>query len=202
MTILENFLGIKTLHLRMTTNTDLSGILKFITTLQPIKYLITEEGTDINHKHFHILLQSQFKDDNSNTKLRKKINKDLGLKGNGKFSISTVRNERQLMKYILKEGGTYEVFNISNEIIELMKKCSCKKGQQNIAKEISDNEERYLSREITLRTFFENHIKIKVSYNQNIYVSHIDAYCLKMEVKREGNTERCKQLSRVFNFYN
>lgn len=188
---MNKFLELKTLHIRMTTNKTIKDIETFILTLTPLTYLISQEGFKEDHTHYHILVQSQSKDDNSNTRLRKAINTKLGLKGNGQFSISTVRNEKQLMKYILKDGGPIARKGIPDEVIEVMKKCSSKKGTKNLSADLSILEEKYFQGIYSFNKFGEEYIKLKIAYNQNLYSNHIKAYLTKMELKKEP--ERIRQ---------
>lgn len=184
---MEEFLGIHTVHLRLTTKDDFKKIEDFIKGISKT-YLLSQEDPG-EHQHYHVLLQYQ-DTSKSNDKLRYMINSKLKLKGNGKYSISTVRNRRQLMKYILKDGGKYSSSNIPEEVLTLCKMSSNKKGKKSFAEDLAKVEDMYYSDEIGYTEFKEKFIQLKIDYGQSLYISHIQAYCYKVRCKKSKSFVR------------
>lgn len=179
---MESFLNIEKVHLRITKQIPYNSVKKFLDE-NSMRYILTIEKEP--KVHYHILLEYQEEDKNHN-KLRYQLKKVLSVAGNKDYSLSTVRNKNQLMKYILKEGNEYSVKDIPDEIIKLMKKCSNKKGKRNFAIELAELEERFLSDStfMSLTTFAEKLVLLKVSYGQSLYSNHIKAYLSKMRIKK------------------
>lgn len=179
---MEKFLQIQKIHLRITTQSSMEQVKDFVERYTKT-YLISHEDPE-EHSHFHILMEYQNLDDKKHSKLRYDLKKSFG-KGNGVYSISTVRNKNQLMKYVLKDDGKICYKNIDAELIKTMKRCSNKKGKNNFVAELNVLEEKLISMEITSREFKKRFVLLKVTYGQNLYPNHIRAYFHKMMIKRD-----------------
>lgn len=135
--------------------------------------------------HIHVLLVTPHKewiDKSRDTKLHSWVKESFSVKGNGEYSIKLARNKKQLKKYVLKEGD-YEYKGFTEEELKNYQKASNKKGLDKISKEIQENEMMYFQGKITIEEFYERYVDIKVSYGQNIYWNHMDAYVQKIKFK-------------------
>lgn len=178
---MENFLNINKIHLRITTNNPMDQIIEIVSGFSNT-YLISQEDPGV-HQHYHILMEYQTNDNHN--KLRYALKKS-GYGGVGKYSISQVRSKANLMKYLLKDGGLYVSQNIPESVITLMKKCAFKKSSKGAySRDLLNLEQKYLGKEIVFRQFEKEYIKLKVSYNQNLYPSHIKGYLYLIQAKND-----------------
>lgn len=180
---MESFLDIRKIHVRITTTLSMDIIQDFVRSFTTT-YLISQEDPGV-HQHYHILMEYQESDPKHN-KLRYSLKTKLGLNGNGSYSISTVRSRSNLMKYILKDDGVFVKSNIPDEVISLMKRCSYKKSHdKKFSRDLLTIEEDYICSKLTLNQFKKAVLKLKVSYNQNLYPSHLKAYFYKLRCKKD-----------------
>jgi len=178
---MDDFLDIRKLHIRLTTNLDMDTIENFIMKISNT-YLISQEDPG-THQHYHILVEYQDPDPRCND-LRYKLKKELGT-SKWEYSISTVKSKATLMKYILKDNGVIRKSNIPDKVIHLMKKCSYKKAHKGkFAADLLHLEQLYIAHEYAESKFRAEVILLKISYNQNIYVSHLQAYFNKLRLKK------------------
>lgn len=152
------------------------------------KYVLVsmEEGKGTEGTHIHGLISGE-----SSTTAQDVRNwiKELypDAKGNKCLYVSLVKNVKQTTKYTLKEGKfLYKGFN--QPFIRTMLACSNKK--ESIASKITQNEEDLLSNKIHYNQFVTNYLQIKVDHGQNIYNSHIKAYCTRFMLKSGTITYR------------
>ena len=101
------------------------------------------------------------------------------------MSISTVRSEKQLMKYILKDGQKIWKFNISDTQIEELRKLSYTKGKVKFAEELTILEDEFLLKKITYKPFVLNYLKLKAKYNHSVPVNTTRSYLNKMQLRRD-----------------
>lgn len=145
------------------------------------KYVLVsmEEGKGKEGTHIHGLISGEFE---TTAQVVRTWIKELypDAKGNKCLYVSLVKNVKQTSKYTLKEGKfLYKGFN--QPYIRTMLACSNKK--ESIAAKIAQNEENLLSGAIFFETFVINYLIIKVEHGQNIYDSHIMAYCNRLRLK-------------------
>lgn len=178
MLTMDQFLNLSLLHVRVTTDKTLDEVVSLIC-LDPLKYIVSQEGFKESHLHYHALIQTQ------DVEAIRRSLKSAGITGNKCYSISTVRNERQLSKYILKEDGPYKYKGFTQEQIDLFKKCSTLKGKKGFADALTPLEDSYIAGSLDLDTFIYKFLELKVSYGQNIYPSHIQAYFMKMRMRKD-----------------
>lgn len=179
---MEAFLKLKTIHLRITTNYEMDTITEFLNPFA-ITYLVSQEDPGI-HQHYHILLQYQ-DDDSRHNKLRYKIKDQLKLTGNGSYSISTVKSPKQLMKYIVKDNGLIKNKGVPDEVIELMKLCSTKKGKKSFNEELAILEQSYFeAKHMFFDKFAQDVVSLKIKYGHNLYSNQIKAYLLRIKMKK------------------
>jgi hypothetical protein len=133
--------------------------------------VVSEEGTHSTiDYHHHCLLRGNV--------TRKDVVTDLKVlypdcKGNPCFSISEARDQKQLLKYTLKEGE-YLSRGIPETVLALAKKLSSPKTDLN--KKLVDIYDALLMGNITMKDYARKYIQIKVDHRQNIYPHHIAAH--------------------------
>lgn len=177
---MEAFLKIETLHLRITKQgITMDSLEDYIRTLA-VMYLIAQEKKGKKGEHFHTVIQTQ----KTKKEFVELIQKKFNLKGNKEYSVTTVRNQNQVMKYLLKDDDATRSSGIPKEVLELMKKCSNKKGTKNLMVELNILEEKYLGFDLTNESFGIKFIQLKIAYGQNLYGNHIKAYLMKMKLKK------------------
>lgn len=132
--------------------------------------VVAEEGSGYD-LHHHLLLRGKNLTRTLIAEDIKKVYPDC--KGNKCFSISEARDQKQLLKYTLKEGE-YLAKGIPEKIIHLAHKLSNPKTD--LKKKITDLEERILLGKITLLDFVDSYLEIKVQHSQPIYANHVQAY--------------------------
>lgn len=178
---MDKFLEIETLHIRITKTTlSMDKIEEEMKKLSSGMYLIAHEKKGKKGEHFHIVIQTQ----KTKKELTTVIKLKFELSGNKEYSVTIVRNKNQVIKYLLKDDDTTRSQGLSEEVLELMKKCSNKKGVKNLMEELNVLEEKYLGFELGTESFGIAFIKLKISYGQNLYGNHIKAYLKKMELKK------------------
>lgn len=179
---MEKFLGLGFFHVRLTTTKDICEIENFIKR-HSSKYLISSEIT-----HYHCLCYLEGDPIYKNSKFRADLKQILQIDGNKAYSISRCRSQKQLMKYTLKDAGTYVYSGFDDEQISAMSRCSYKKGKDKFAEELADLEEQFINdKYMTIHGFGEKLVKLKVSYNHNLHSNHLVAYLRKMEIKKHGH---------------
>lgn len=132
--------------------------------------VVAEEGSGYD-LHHHLILRGKELTRTKITEDIKKVYPDC--RGNKCFSISEARDQKQLLKYTLKEGE-YLARGIPGKILELAHQLSNPKTD--LKKKIIDNEEAVLLGKITLLDFVDRYLEIKVQHSQAIYPSHVTAY--------------------------
>lgn len=188
---MEKFLGINWYHIRITRDVELVEIEGFIKQNYSTawSYLISKET--LPQTHFHICLQIE----GEMEKLREKI-KVSKYGGRCKYYFKRADNVKQMLKYTLKDGD-YVSKGIEPKYIELLKKTSVKKGLDKFGQQLQTLEEDFMSDKIRFEKFGEEFVKLKISYGQNLYSSHIKAYLQKMKFRK--NPEYIKQyISEMF----
>jgi len=146
--------------------------------------VVSEEGShSTKDYHQHCLLRGNLNKEDVVTDL-KELYPDC--KGNKCYSISEARDQKQLLKYTLKEGE-YLSKGIPEKVLALAKKLSNPKTDLN--KKIVDIYDLLLMGKITMREYSRRYIQIKIDHRQNIYPHHIAAHfrsvamsCGEMEV--------------------
>lgn len=176
---MENFLGINWYHIRITKDVELEDIEKFVKENYPLawSYIISKET--LPRTHFHICLKVEGKME----ELREKIKKSI-YGGRCNYYFKPSKNVKQMLKYTLKDGD-YVYKGIEEKEIELLKKTSNKKGLDKFGVDLTNLEEQYLGDKIRFKEFGIRFVKLKISYGQNLYSSHIKAYLQKMKFKKE-----------------
>ena len=136
--------------------------------------------------HCHSLISGIDLGTNYNN-LRNWLKKELGLNGNKDYSISRVRNLRDCAKYIIKEDLEYIVKRFDKEWLSDLKLTTFNKDKKELMLEIDELAIKYIkdTRYSADKDFGEKFILLKVKYNQNLYMSHIKAYLLKMRIKKD-----------------
>lgn len=177
-------------HLRLYRTISLEEMSQFIDGISKItKYIISKEYSKTRGEHFHCYLV--FEDAKDLLKNREQGIRDIFIKrfniqdANSDYSFSPRRNENQLKKYVLKDGQ-YRYKNIPKDEIEALVKASNKKGKDQFGEDLTRLEDNYLkSKDMTIKSFYHSFVKLKVSYGQNIYPSHCDAYVYKIQFKKD-----------------
>lgn len=170
---MENFLGINKWHIRLTMDSNLETVEKQIRTLTKT-YIICDE---ISHYHCYCIIQMK------KPELITHIKTLFNVKAE-KYSCVLVRKPKQMKKYILKDGN-YAYNGFTDDEIQILRKCSNKKGTDKFKKELDILEEEYFtSKYNTIHTFATKYVQLKINYGQNIYGNHIKAYILKIKFKK------------------
>lgn len=137
--------------------------------------------------HQHIMLVTKPKDEwmkgSIHKKLRDWVKKTFNVQGNGQYSIKYAKNEKQLSKYVVKDGD-YKSVGFSDKELALFLLCSNKKGLSNLKVELNKIEASFFSDEIDIVELYALFVKIKIKYGQNIYPNHMDAYVMKIYFKK------------------
>lgn len=174
---MEKFLGIEWYHIRITKMTELEKIEEFVNKELKINvYLISKET--LPQIHFHICIKTQIKE-----KTLREVLKKSEYGGRCKYYLKPSVNPKQMLKYTLKDGD-FVYKGIGNEEIEILKKCSNKKGLDKFGIELQIIEEEFLTGKYSFTDFGTKFVELKISYGQNLYSSHIKAYLQKMRFKK------------------
>ena len=168
--------GVECWHLRLHVLWDMEDVITLIERIANI-YIISQEIG-----HYHVFIKTSMLE----KQIRSIIKEDKDIKGNRSYSLAVAKEERQLMKYVLKDGK-YVFKGIPEEEIELLQKCSYKKGKKSFAKDLDLLEEKFYNNKIGNLLFIEELLQLKVSYGQNIYDNQIINYVKKCHMKKDGN---------------
>lgn len=101
------------------------------------------------------------------------------LSGNKNIYTKKALNEKQLLKYTVKEGN-YLSSGISKDVLDLAFSLSISKD--NMKKEFGDLEDECKLGLIPFADFGEKYVLLKIKYSQNLYRSHIKAYFTRMAI--------------------
>lgn len=170
---LESFLGLESFHIRLTLQSDLDKIKKFIETITK-KYIICDELT---HYHCYAVTQMVKKE------IVREVKNKLQLKGNEQFSVIKVKNKNQMKKYILKDGN-YIYKGFSENEIEILRKLSFKKGIDKFQTQLETLEQQFYEKQIGFSKFGELYVQLKIDYGQKLYGNHIKAYLNRVRMKQ------------------
>lgn len=178
---MDKFLGIGFFHVRLTTSKTLEEVEAFVK-LHSSRYLISHEIT-----HYHCLCYLEGDPTKKNSSFRSSLKDVLSMEGNKCYSISNCRNVKSLMKYTLKDSGQFVYSGFDSRQIDQMKKCSYQKGKDKFSSELSELEDQFMTSSLMdISDFANKFIKLKISYNHNLYSSHITAYLRKMKIRKHG----------------
>lgn len=156
-------------------------------------------GFEVSHLHVYIeLAKLQWFDKVKDSKISKWIKESFDVKGS-QYSVSKVRKQKQVKKYILKDGEYFAQGFTPEELLPFYK-VSNKKGLDKMGLALADLEMDYMASKTDTVTFYEKYIKLKVDYGQNIYWNHCDAYITKMMFKKDKSKIRWYVSNRVDNF--
>lgn len=149
-------------------------------------YLITQEVG-----HCHGIVGTNKTDTSRYDGIRKCLRDGLGLIGNKSYSISVIRDVVECGKYILKEDGDYVHYNMDTKFIDKCKKTTFNPDKKKMSKELDDLNYKYLEdKGMSIESYCEEFILLKVKYNQSLYNNHIKAHCQKMAVKKNSEYAR------------
>lgn len=171
------------IHIRIKKKIDEDSLQELFHQHNIKRYIISNEGD-----HLHVLVQTLKgvwfdKSEGSKTLIARVLKEKYGLKGNKDYSVALAREPNQLKKYVLKDGN-YKFKGFKEDVINLFRLCSNKKGKDKLAKELQQLEEDYFQGEMSTEELYEKFIALKLSYGQNIYWNHTDAYIQKLQMKR------------------
>lgn len=152
------------------------------------KYIISTEVGKSKELHHHILLilsnKAKVYTGTRTCPFTTWLKKEFGFKGNSDFSCVPARDQKQLSKYVVKDGS-YVHKGFTDKEIKFFSTASNKKGKDEFKKELTKLEDSYYKDKTEIYQFYEAFIKLKISYGQNIYWSHCDAYVTKVMFKKD-----------------
>lgn len=159
---MEKFLGSDSWHIRLSHNRSFDEIESVIQQISQ-KYIISMERPKI---HFHCYVRTT-----KSEKDMRSILVDHQLHGRNKYSMTKVREEEQMKKYVVKEGDIrYKGF--SDKEMEIFIKKSKSKDKHYFV----ELEDQYMEGKLTYKEFAIAHVKHKTRMGQRLNPNQIKQY--------------------------
>lgn len=168
------------LHLRITTDNNKEWVETIIRAISH-KWIISMENNGKQHYH------SAFYTNLSTKQIKEKLN-DFGLSGNKSFSLTMVKDNKAVRKYIVKDGDFWYHGFQQQEITDAYQLSFKKNGFKISLEELEDE---YLLSNMSHELFGYKYIQLKATHNFSLNRSQIKAYLDKMRCRKEpGYAER------------
>ncbi len=113
--------------------------------------------------------------------LRLKLKRRFKVKG-AEYSMSTVRDLRRCQRYVIKEDSQFLSKGFGKAFLDELSLISFSKNNKRLCMQALDKLElSYLQLDINFHKFQQEYFYIKLKYKQNLYMTHIRSYLLRMK---------------------
>lgn len=173
-------------HVRVTDSTTTKDIIAQGLKAMTDTYVVSEELSSANVKHFHALVESnipyQLKEQK---KFKLELKRHLKLPKSG-FSTSAMKGP-ELLSYIMKDGD-YISEGFPHVVIKTAQiKSYIKFDKKAFAKKQHELEDQFILGKLDVQKFYKEFGRLKSDYKQGINQSWLDGYVLSLAFRKNKN---------------
>lgn len=154
-------------------------------------FLVVEE-TSSDIPHLHLLIPGQEKQKIRDILLSLDIlkpwtnNEGKEIKGNGLSSMSVIRNRHTVAQYVGKSEKVF-VFGVDEKFYEKLLGSSYQKKVEDLAQQITLNENEYFTDEIDFKQFSINYVRIKLNFGHSL--TAVKTYLEKQYLRKHRDSD-------------